>query len=1368
MVLKNDDHTGDFCQEIDANEDSSWRDQKVLVQENDGSSINRRANEAKEVFCSSSNKDDRSGSCEADLVDSLGQGVEAVDLRNNSESPRLAYDMEDKHLDTQKHSQFSEATIRSSSISPRENCHGQTEKLMQSNEVTESDEKCEPSLQTSTGDDADESDVEEEDVKVCDICGDAGREDLLAVCSRCSDGAEHTYCMREMLDKVPEGDWLCEECKFNEELEARRQEHLKLVGGNERSKSLGRTSSVNSDLPYKLDKKDLISEPSKSKNVNLSKQLSSKRSGDIIEAGPTAKKQIFESSTGSPTALSPNRVPVLSKDCSFKNLDKTKGKHANQCSAGAESGGDSSENTQSPTKNPSHNPKGNFVKSNSFGSSILKANVKVPEEVIQKQKQNVDANDGPGRLIGKSMSFKGLGRSSVSEPKVKMLSPKCAPVQELKGHKQVRERSSFERKNSIKSDHSIPPVQTPANSTKRLPRVDNISTSSVSNSRDYKNAQPDGKLTALSKQAVVNKSPDATASLGEAKRLSSTNSRSSGTSSAAEAKPNHSSKDGANLNSSRTADGSLAVANGVKVDVNDNQSEKSLENTFARSRIGINGALVSGNRRGLSSDASTPRAKEGIREENKLKAAIEAAMQKKQHIYKKNKIPEKPNEISITHESHAGDTISNQIIESIPEEAIDMRDAGLSNHISNSSKHTSISSAKQFKVYPADFVVSSEEDSVPSVSAIPEQEAVWQGGFEIHRNGKHPDVCGGFQAHLSSFASGKVLDVVKKLPPKIVLNEVSRPCAWPLQFKEAGAQDDNIALYFFAKDLDSYLRSYKILLEYMMKHDLAFRGNINGFELLVFPSNHLSHKSQRWNALFFMWGVFRGRRARFPDEKCASLERPEVSVSVYNTVPAVRDVAEAATEDLSVSGNDDVVSRRETPVSEGTSLQKSGSLSNGDCYDQGCNVGGTCLSSLTSQGNLEESLESYPSVFGAESCSELNAASLEDHCQLDPNIVVQHQHSTQEVDTINNIHESKKSLSDPMLEKRDTSSHSSEVLTVKQEGSSVLIPEQQVLCTVNNVDEKSPNSLKQEDKFVDITQQKNGSQLKLEVKVEQEEEKKDSIWKKDAVKLEWEGSLNREGCVDINVSAEDSMEDDLHSLQCSSPQRPSSGDVNETTSEAAASVIPCQKRPWVDNKDLSKDGQSYIDKRIKGADTFYGCDQRSDMYAAQMHDVSTSSRIEDTANEVVDEKTSVNPGSAERCFFLVDSRAAQTVLSEDHPSPWKVSLLGNEDRLPDGSPNLELALGVEKKQSRKGVLPFFAGIVDRKGPDRPPDIAASANEVDEDASASLSLSLAFPFSDQETPARSEKSLTTVEQTLPAKREANTSLLFFRGTASGNK
>lgn len=30
-------------------------------------------------------------------------------------------------------------------------------------------------------------------MKVCDICGDIGAEEKLAVCSRCNDGAEHMY-----------------------------------------------------------------------------------------------------------------------------------------------------------------------------------------------------------------------------------------------------------------------------------------------------------------------------------------------------------------------------------------------------------------------------------------------------------------------------------------------------------------------------------------------------------------------------------------------------------------------------------------------------------------------------------------------------------------------------------------------------------------------------------------------------------------------------------------------------------------------------------------------------------------------------------------------------------------------------------------------------------------------------------------------------------------------------------------------------------------------------------------------------------------------------------------------------------------------
>lgn len=48
-------------------------------------------------------------------------------------------------------------------------------------------------------------------VKVRYICGDASQKDLLAVCSKCNDGAEHIYCMCTRLDKVPDNSWICEE-----------------------------------------------------------------------------------------------------------------------------------------------------------------------------------------------------------------------------------------------------------------------------------------------------------------------------------------------------------------------------------------------------------------------------------------------------------------------------------------------------------------------------------------------------------------------------------------------------------------------------------------------------------------------------------------------------------------------------------------------------------------------------------------------------------------------------------------------------------------------------------------------------------------------------------------------------------------------------------------------------------------------------------------------------------------------------------------------------------------------------------------------------------------------------------------------------
>lgn len=148
-----------------------------------------------------------------------------------------------------------------------------------------------------------------------------------------------------------------------------------------------------------------------------------------------------------------------------------------------------------------------------------------------------------------------------------------------------------------------------------------------------------------------------------------------------------------------------------------------------------------------------------------------------------------------------------------------------------------------------------------------------RGGFQICRNKKLPSSCTGVQAHLSTCALPKVFEVVLKLPQKVILEEVPRLSTWPTQFSENLATEDNIALYFFAKDLRyfeaslfesnkdtifrsqsipisvrflcSYETNYKSLLECMINNDLALKRNLDGVELLIFSSNILPEKYWR-------------------------------------------------------------------------------------------------------------------------------------------------------------------------------------------------------------------------------------------------------------------------------------------------------------------------------------------------------------------------------------------------------------------------------------------------------------------------------------------------------------------------------------------
>ncbi|XVF06832.1 hypothetical protein REPUB_Repub06bG0085100 [Reevesia pubescens] len=747
----------------------------------------------------------------------------------------------------------------------------------QDESVVELLEKQESPLQAVSADEGYESDATEHDVKVCDICGDAGREDLLAICSKCTDGAEHTYCMREMLQKVPEGDWLCEECKLAEETESQKQ--------------------------------GLDAEGKKASKLSSSTRSLGKRHTENLEGALAPKRQAVETNIGSPKSLSPSRVSALSRESSFKNLDKGKVRPSPQSSLSNHSGNDMPETVRSPTSGPRlQTPKGNLLKSKSFNAFNSKPKVKLVDEVVlQKQKgarehTSLDSKEEPARMMGKSMSFKSTnsGRLNTGESKFKMLSFKYPHVQDLTGLKQVKERMPLERKNFSKLDRSSSTVSTPKLDQKLTPRADTISHSSASNNREAKVVQSDGKPSTLSRSTSNLARKGAENAVTSAIGVSSTNGRIS-----SEQKLNQVSlKEEPSSSSSWTAERQPSNFNGVMSDGlsrsldSTNQSEKSRESSVSRpsksvpclkcKEMGHTAEYCSVSHGSVADLSASRTSREEINKGNKLKAAIEAAIRLRPGICERtsqdpSSVSNKAKNMISVESTHEGQTN--------PHNQASIGNMKLFNSQSTDAVSV-VSSVGNLSMRDISVPPLATASAVSKMSAIPEHEYIWQGAFEVHKSGKPPEFCGGIQAHLSTLASPKVLEVVHTFPHKVSLNEVPRMSTWPTQFHESGPKEDNIALYFFAKDLESYEKNYMFILDAMVKNDLALKGTFEGVELLIFPSNQLPENCQRWNTLLFLWGVFKGRRhncsnssksACIPDASMVRLER-EISTDIPQPV----------------------------------------------------------------------------------------------------------------------------------------------------------------------------------------------------------------------------------------------------------------------------------------------------------------------------------------------------------------------------------------------------------------------------------------------------------------------------------------------------
>ncbi|KAJ6884298.1 hypothetical protein NC652_031331 [Populus alba x Populus x berolinensis] len=736
---------------------------------------------------------------------------------------------------------------------------GREEKL---NNLDELANMQEPHLQSASTDESDESEILEHDVKVCDICGDAGREDLLAICSRCTDGAEHTYCMRDMLQKVPEGDWLCEECKLAEETENQKQD-------------------------------------AEEKRMN-STQSSGKRQAESIELVPVPKRQATESSLASPKSCSPSRIAAVSRDTSFKSLDKGKVKIAHQTYFGNRLSIDIRETAHSSLNGSRvQTPKGTLLKSNSFNTINSKPKVKLVNEFPQKHKgtreSSLDMKERPARMMSKSMSFKSVnsGRSVTIESKGKMISSKYSHTQDARGLKQVKDQNAIDRKNLLRLDRplgsSMPnsAVSTPKVDQRIAPRGESAIVSSTSINRELKSTQSDGKLGTLSRStsSVGRKSADIP---GTSVRVSSTHGISS---SSVEQKLNQISPKDEPSSNSWNAERQLNNANENLQDglpqsrESSNQGEKVRESSVSLLRpadtTGLkivtcqkckevghateNCTVVSPMASGTDVPISRT-AREGMRKGSKLKAAIEVAMLKRPGIYRKKKESDQSDGLSLLNVD-ASSEIQDQfsVLNKMNEGTLE-RQANHGASSSELSKSTNINNVKQLNEHSTDTVCPSKVGQLDSVapylgkpahtsveksvlmkmSAIPEHEYIWQGVLEVHRSEKFIDLYGGIQAHLSTCASPKVHDMVNKFPQNINLDEVPRLSTWPRQFHISGAKEENIALYFFAKDFESY-ENYKGLLDNMIKKDLALKGSFGGVEFFIFPSTQLPENSQRKN-----------------------------------------------------------------------------------------------------------------------------------------------------------------------------------------------------------------------------------------------------------------------------------------------------------------------------------------------------------------------------------------------------------------------------------------------------------------------------------------------------------------------------------------
>ncbi|KAI8543189.1 hypothetical protein RHMOL_Rhmol08G0198600 [Rhododendron molle] len=174
----------------------------------------------------------------------------------------------------------------------------------------------------------------------------------------------------------------------------------------------------------------------------------------------------------------------------------------------------------------------------------------------------------------------------------------------------------------------------------------------------------------------------------------------------------------------------------------------------------------------------------------------------------------------------------------------------------------------------------------------------WTGCFKIIDSISREELNDRFKAHPPSRVRGKVYEFSKKMPKVLQFKMLPRDNVWTNIFEDYYPTEDDIGLYFFSSD-SQRSSSYITLLELIETRDVVMRSYIDGVELLMFSSKHLSSNSQRWNDdKYFLWGVFRNVK------KCKAVSK------LNEELPRLSRPSDS-TNDNDANGNSNLVDRQD-------------------------------------------------------------------------------------------------------------------------------------------------------------------------------------------------------------------------------------------------------------------------------------------------------------------------------------------------------------------------------------------------------------------------------------------------------------------------